>query len=396
MQFVGSIDPISKLIYANSFRQRLARELNPGAQPSKLLRMKNILTTAQASDYLSVSPARVRKFIRDRRLPAEKHGRDYFIDSVNLKAFAKHGRKSIGRPQRENRTDAMAGAMVAESKPVYNAKQQQGTRIGNGEIYTGDALEILPRLEKDIARVVLADPPYYQVLTSEAWDNRWRSTDDYLQWTVKWVRECKRVLRHDGLLYIFGQLGKREHVWLHTCSLLAKEMQFHDMIIWDRAVGYNERHDSFTPQYEMILVLRKSADAAPYFDKDAVRVPYQEEKIQMYLRDKRYKNKQTREAHLRKGKYATNILRVPSLKGSSKEKRGHPSQKPIALINHLIRASSREGELVIDPFLGSGTTAEAAEINHRRWLGIEEHEAYVEMAKRRIESHAAQKILNFA
>ena len=263
--------------------------------------------------------------------------------------------------------------------------------IGNGQLHTGDALDILPGLEEGIAQVVIADPPYCRVLPGEDWDNAWRTTDDYLEWTVRWVRACKRVLRHDGLLYIFGQLGKREHVWLHACSRLAEEMQFHDMLIWDRAVGYNERQDSFTPQYEMILVLRHSANATPYFDKDAVRVPYAKEKIQTYLRDKRYKNKRARKEHLHKGKYATNILRVPSLKGSSKERAGHPAQKPLALITHLIRASSRKDDCVIDPFLGSGTTAEAAETNNRRWIGIEQNEAYAAIAKRRVESCNAKR-----
>ena len=120
--------------------------------------------------------------------------------------------------------------------------------IGNGRIHTGDALDVLPTLEAGRFQAIIADPPYFQVLLEESWDNTWHSADDYLAWTLKWVRECKRVLRPDGLIYIFGQLGKREHVWLHTCSMLAREMQFHDMIIWDRAVGYNERSDSFTPQ----------------------------------------------------------------------------------------------------------------------------------------------------
>jgi hypothetical protein len=66
-----------------------------------------------------------------------------------------------------------------------------------------------------------------------------------------------RVLRDDGLCFIFGQLGKREHTFLHLMSRLAHQHQFHDLIIWDRAVGYDERRDSFTPQYEMVLVLRK-------------------------------------------------------------------------------------------------------------------------------------------
>ena len=166
--------------------------------------------------------------------------------------------------------------------------------------------------------------------------------------------------------------------------MLAKEMQFHDMIIWDRAVGYNERYDSFTPQYEMVLALRHSANSTPYFDKDAVRLPYDEEKIQSYLRDKRYKDKDARELHLRKGKYATNILRVPSLKGSSKEKIGHPSQKPIALIEQLILSGSRKGDAVLDPFLGSGTTAAAAEELGRKWMGIELNADYCEITKRRL------------
>ena len=232
--------------------------------------------------------------------------------------------------------------------------------------------------------MIIADPPYFQVLVKEEWDNAWTSADAYLQWTLEWVSECRRVLRQDGLLYIFGQLGKREHVWLHVCSLLAKEMQFHDMIIWDRAVGYNERHDSFTPQYEMVLALRQSENTKPYFDKDAVRLPYDEDKIQSYLKDKRYKDMAARETHLRKGKYATNILRVPSLKGSSKEKIGHPSQKPLALIHQLIAASTREGDSVLDPFLGSGTSAAAAQELGRQWLGIECNPVYVEMTRKRI------------
>lgn len=270
-----------------------------------------------------------------------------------------------------------------------NGVRPDKVAVKNGILYCGNALQILPTISGGIAQMIIADPPYFQVLQGETWDNAWRSADDYLDWTMQWAKECKRVLRTDGLFYIFGQLGKREHVWLHSCSLLAREMQFHDMIIWDRAVGYNERYDSFTPQYEMILLLRKSADSKPYFNKAAVRIPYEETKIQSYLKDKRYKNKEARERHLRKGKYATNIFRVPSLKGSSKEKLGHPSQKPILLVEQLVRSSSRKGDLILDPFLGSGTTAEAAERNERRWIGIEKEPKYATLAQTRIQSQTA-------
>jgi DNA modification methylase len=258
-------------------------------------------------------------------------------------------------------------------------------------LHTGDALKILPTLPAGHFQAIIADPPYFQVLEDQDWDNAWPSADAYLEWTLDWVRACRRTLREDGLFFIFGQLGKREHVWLHMCSALAREMQFHDMIIWDRAVGYNERRDSFTPQYEMVLVLRQHVDTTPYFDKDAVRLPYDEATIQTYLRDNRYKDKAAREAHLRKGKFATNILRVPSLKGTSSEKAGHPSQKPLALINHLVACSTRPGDDVLDPFLGSGTTAIACENLGRRWTGIEKNAAYVKITQDRLAHLQAEK-----
>jgi DNA modification methylase len=257
----------------------------------------------------------------------------------------------------------------------------------NGSLLHGDVLETLAAYDDEPVQLILADPPYFQVLEDQDWDTSWPNAEAYLEWTEQWVSACRRILAPDGLLYIFGQLGKREHVWLHTCSRLTKFMQFHDMIIWDRAVGYNERSDSFTPQYEMILVLRPTADTPPHFNKDAVRLPYDEATIQTYLRDPRYKDKAARETHLRKGKYATNILRIPSLKGTSKEKVGHPSQKPLTLIENLIASSSRPGDLVLDPFMGSGTTAVSCEKLNRRWLGIEANPDYVRMTKKRLQAY---------
>ncbi len=342
--------------------------------------MQKSLTTAEAARFLKVSPERVRELIRQKRLSAEKCGRDWVIQKSALNLFAEHGRKQVGRPSLLN--------TLGDTARRENAIRPQGIRavhtVGDGMIYRGDALDILPHLPSSHYQAILADPPYFQVLRNERWDNAWQSPEEYLEWTVTWVRQAKRVLKNDGLLLIFGQLGKREHIWLHTCSLLAQEMQFHDMIIWDRAVGYNERRDSFTPQYEMILVLRQSSDAKPYFNKEAVRLPYSVERIQIYQQDKRYKDTRARARHLSMGKYATNILRVPSLKGVSKEKAGHPSQKPVQLIQHLISASTRVGDAVLDPFLGSGTTAVVAQSLGRRWTGIELQAQYVRTARKRL------------
>ncbi len=251
-------------------------------------------------------------------------------------------------------------------------------------IICGDCIEELDKLDANIARLVVADPPYFNVLLDENWDTSWHSEDDYLAWTKLWLQSAMRVLLPGGLLYCFGQVGKREHVMLHLMSQATIEYSFHDLIIWDRVVGYNNRADSFNPCYEMILVLRKNGGEV-FFDKDAVREPYDTQTIERYARDKRYKNPESRREHLSRGKYATNLWHIPSLKGTSREKVGHPSQKPEALINRIIQSSTRTGDLVIDPFSGSGTTAVVAQKLGRRWLGIEMLEEYVEVARKRIE-----------
>ena len=257
------------------------------------------------------------------------------------------------------------------------------------KIYQGDCREKLDIFDADIFQAIIADPPYFQVLLGEEWDNQWQTEEDYLNWTENWIRKCGRLLKEDGLFFIFGQLGKREHLWLHVCSMATRFLQFHDMLIWDRAVGYNERYDSFTPCYEMILVLRKNKETKPYFDKDAVRTAYDDETIKQYLKDKRYKDLDARAKHLERGKYATNILRVPSLKGSSKEKVGHPSQKPIKLIEMLVLSATREGDSVLDPFLGSGTTALACQNLNRNFAGIEIEQKYIEIAESRLQKPQA-------
>jgi len=250
------------------------------------------------------------------------------------------------------------------------------------KIICGDCIEQMDALPANIARLVVADPPYYNVL-KQSWDTAWKSEDEYLAWTARWMQAAMRVTLPGGLLFCFGQTGKREHVMLHLMSQSAHAWNFHDLVVWDRAIGYNDRRDSFTPAYEMILVLRK--DGAARFNKDAVREPYTSAQIAQYARDKRYKDSDARMSHLQKGKYATNLWRIPSLKGNTREKFGHPSQKPLALIERIVLCASDEQDLVIDPFLGSGTTAVVAQKLNRRWLGIESSPEYVKMAQKRIE-----------
>ena len=258
--------------------------------------------------------------------------------------------------------------------------------MDSSTILNADCLEILPQIAEASARLVIADPPYFRVLTGEAWDNQWADEAAYLEWSLRWMRLAMRALVPGGLLYCFGQTGKREQIWLQLMARSCAEFEYHDLIIWDRAVGYNERRDSFTPAYEMILALRK-AGATPYFDKDTVREPYDKRTRARYLKDKRYKNLAARHEHLQRGKYATNLWRVPSLKGTSLEKVGHPAQKPEEIVRRLVLSSSAPGDLVVDPFAGSGTVGAVCATHGRRYFGVEITPVFAELARRRIEAN---------
>ena len=248
-------------------------------------------------------------------------------------------------------------------------------------IHHADCLDVLPTLPAASVHLVIADPPYFRVL-KESWDNQWPDEAAYLDWSMTWLRAAMRTLVPGGLCYVFGQLGKREHVWLHLMSRIASEFSFHDLIIWDRCVGY-DRRDSFSPAYEQILVLKQSG-APARFDKDAVREPYDAATQERYLKDARYADKEKRRAYLKRGKFATNLWRVPSLKGSSREKVGHPTQKPLAVLERIVASSSREGDLVLDPFCGSSSSLVAAQILGRRFVGIEAEKKWVACARARV------------
>jgi site-specific DNA-methyltransferase (adenine-specific) len=162
-------------------------------------------------------------------------------------------------------------------------------------LITGDSLDVLRQLPDGAAQLVIADPPYFNML-AETWDRQWPDAEAYLKWSLASLAEAMRVLRDDGLLYCFGQLGKREHTFLHLMSQATRRWQFHDLITWDRVVGYNEHRDSFTPASELILVLRRSD--RPKFQKNAVREPYDAATRERYLKDKRYKDRTARLRHL--------------------------------------------------------------------------------------------------
>lgn len=207
----------------------------------------------------------------------------------------------------------------------------------------GDFLKQLP--DKSI-QLICIDPPYNLELAG------WDIYENYIEWASKWIDEAYRVLSDNGSMVIFGGIQFRDAKsgdLLDIIQYIRKNTKFKlvNTIIWHYKNGMSA-HRFFANRHEEAIWLVKSNDY--YFDLDSVRVPYSEEDLKVALRDKRLNPETTR-----KGKNPTNVWEIGRLNGNSKERVGHPTQKPVAIIERFIKALSYPGATVLDFFAGSGT-----------------------------------------
>lgn len=220
-----------------------------------------------------------------------------------------------------------------------------------------DCLELLVEIPDDSVQLIVCDPPYNIRLAE--WDDH----GDYAEWAAQWLREAERVLAPTGNIAIFGGLQFQSEAGSGDLLTLISHLRAHspmrlvNLIIWNYPNGMSAQR-FFANRHEEIAWFGKTEKY--YFDLDAVREPYDEETKRDYLKDKRL-----RPDSVEKGRNPTNVWRLPRLNGNSKERVGHPTQKPRAVIRRLVRALSNPGSTVLDFFAGSGVTARVA-IEERR------------------------------
>lgn len=210
-----------------------------------------------------------------------------------------------------------------------------------------DCGEFLKNLPDNSIQLICIDPPYNLELAG------WDIYDDYIEWASKWIDEAYRVLSNSGSMVIFGGIQFRDVKsgdLLDIIQYIRKNTKFKliNTIIWHYKNGMSAKR-FFANRHEEAIWITKSNDY--YFDLDSVRVPYSEEDLKIALRDKRLNPETTR-----KGKNPTNVWEIGRLNGNSKERVGHPTQKPVAIIERFVKALSYPGSTVLDFFAGSGTT----------------------------------------
>ncbi len=250
------------------------------------------------------------------------------------KSHANSGHMALNHQKRQGKQHSTA----VPGKPI--AKSLHG-------LYTRDAVEFLQELPDASVQLVLIDPPYN--LDLEVWD----SYENYLDWAKRWLDEIYRVLSDSGNCVIFGgfqyqDLKKGDLLEVLHYTRHHTPLRFVNLIIWYYKNGMSA-HRFFANRHEEAIWLSKNKKY--YFDLDAVRVPYEEEAKKAALRDKRLHPE-----NVEKGKNPTNVWEISRLNANSKERVGHPTQKPLELIRRFVRGLSYEGGLVLDFFAGSGTT----------------------------------------
>lgn len=217
---------------------------------------------------------------------------------------------------------------------------------------TMDCHELLTRLPDRSVQLIVCDPPYNIQLA------HWDKHADYLSWATRWLREAERVLADTGNLVVFGGLqyqGEADSGDLLTLISYMRRnsaMRLVNLIIWNYPNGMSAQR-FFANRHEEIVWFGKTARY--FFDLDAVREPYDEPTKAAYMKDKRL-----RPESVEKGRNPTNVWQMARLGGNSKERVGHPTQKPCEVIRRLVRALSYPGSVVLDFFAGSGVTTRVA------------------------------------
>jgi len=219
-------------------------------------------------------------------------------------------------------------------------------------VITKDCCEVLKKLPDNSIQLIICDPPYNIQVA------HWDHFHDYREWVTAWLKEAERVLSPSGNIAIFGGLqyqgeaGSGDLLSIISHLRATSSMLLANLIIWNYPNGMSA-HRFFANRHEEIAWFGKTSRY--FFDLDAVREPFDEETKATYLKDKRL-----RPESIEKGKNPTNVWRIPRLNGNALERVGHPTQKPYAVIQRLIRALSYPGSTVLDFFAGSGTTTRVA------------------------------------
>lgn len=231
------------------------------------------------------------------------------------------------------------------------------------EAICGDVLVEMNRIADESIDLIVTDPPYNLNKNYGKCDDK-LEFEEYLNFSRKWLNESKRVLKRDGTIYVF--MGMRYVSYIY--SILEQELgfSFNSWITWHYTQGIG-RTKGFSPRHDDILMFTKNSKEFT-FNLDNIRMP------QKYYRG----------TNNMRGANPGNVWAFSHMHYCNKNRQQHPTQKPEGLYERMILASTNIGDIVLDPFVGSGTCLRVCQQAKRNCIGIDLNQEYIEMSKNRL------------
>ena len=269
-------------------------------------------------------------------------------------------------------------------------------------IYCDDNLTRLKKFPDKCIDLIYLDPPffsnrYYEVIWNDgaeirSFEDRWKGgINHYIEWMYKRVFEMHRILKDTGSFYIHCD-WHASHYLKVMCDSIFRNNNFRNEIVWCyRGAGYpkkdfGKRHD---------IILRYSKTDNYIFNLDSVREKYADttvERFKHYIGNVRNGKDFGTQKLNPLGKQPDDWWQIQPIAPSAKERLRYPTQKPEALLERIIKASSNKGDLVCDPFCGCGTTIAVAQRLQRKWIGIDVSISACKLMKNRVEKNGARGV----
>ena len=250
-------------------------------------------------------------------------------------------------------------------------------KYGNSEhtIYHGDALDILRTKISDASvELVFVDPPYNIGKKFSQFLDRWSSDAEYSEWAYQWIDECIRVLKPTGTMYLMTSTQAMPYFDLYVRNKLT----ILSRIVWSYDSSGVQAKKYYGSMYEPILHCVKDSKSYTFNANDIL----VEAKTGSQRKLIDYRGNVPRPYNSEK--VPGNVWEFPRVRYRMNEYEKHPSQKPEALLDRIIRASSNSGDTVLDPFSGTFTTAAIAKALNRKSISIESQDEYLKIGLRRV------------
>lgn len=249
--------------------------------------------------------------------------------------------------------------------------------FGKGKqcIFHGDALEVLKQIPDESVDLVFVDPPYNIGKNFAGMRDKWQTDEEYLEWCYEWIDLCLKKLKSNGSIYLMTSTQFMPYFDLYVRD----KVTILSRIVWSYDSSGVQAKKYYGSMYEPILYCVKDKNDYTFNAEDIL--VEAKTGAQRKLIDYRKNPPQPYKTE----KVPGNVWNIARVRYRMEEYENHPTQKPVSLLERIIKASSNEGDVVLDPFSGTFTTCFVAKQLKRNFIGIEIQEEYFKIGLRRLE-----------